>query len=53
MTREINLNLLKKEKNRQAWDVTWFESSDEEDNDTEGNNLNKFLHSLNFNYRGK
>jgi len=42
MIREINLNILKKDLNRQVWDVLWFESSDDEDNDTEG----KFIESI-------
>lgn len=33
--REINLAILKKDKNKQVWELAWFESSDEEDNDTE------------------
>jgi len=34
--REINLAILKKDANKQVWELAWFESSDEEDNDTEG-----------------
>lgn len=33
--REINLAILKKDANKQVWELAWFESSDEEDNDTE------------------
>lgn len=34
--RNLNLNRLLKEKNRQVWEMSWFESDDEEDNDSEG-----------------
>ena len=37
--REINLEILKRDKNKQLWDLIWNESSDDEDNDTDG----KFL----------
>ena len=34
--REVNLEILKREKNKQIWDLIWNESSDDEDNDTDG-----------------
>ena len=36
MVREINLYTLRKEEYRQIWNFHWYESSDEEDNDSSG-----------------
>ena len=37
MTVQVNIEILKKDEKKDIWTLSFFEDSDDEDNDTDGN----------------